>query len=121
MYGRCVSVGSKRSAQCSGVTRKAACSPLDRFVLVLRKRKISWISDFFDNIGQSRRFDDVRATSIIPPKADIGLCKWHVQKCQTFHFALQEKQRPFRRQRTMESVTDLPNGVLHHLREMTLR
>lgn len=36
--------------------------------------------DFFDSIGQSRKFCDVRVTSALPLKADIHRKAWHVTK-----------------------------------------
>jgi len=41
-----------------------------------------------------------------------------VVMCQSLHFALQEKQRPFSASDTMKPATDLPNGDPQHLREM---
>jgi hypothetical protein len=56
------------------------------------------------------------------PKSDrIAASPRNVAMGQSLHFALQEKQRPSRRQTTMKSATDLPNGDPQHLREATLR
>jgi hypothetical protein len=41
--------------------------------------------------------------------------------CQKRTFAVQENSDLSRRQTTMKLATDLPNGDLQHLREMTLR
>jgi hypothetical protein len=54
-------------------------------------------------------------------KADISQRCLDVRSGQKRTFAVQENSDLSRRQTTMKLATDLPNGDLQHLREMTLR
>jgi hypothetical protein len=69
-----------------------------------------------------RRFRDVGGTSALPSilavKADIPERQLRAKR---FTSHCKKNSDLSRRQTTMKSATDLPNGDLQHLREMMLR